>query len=349
MGVRYILLFCTGMLLGQPAAAELYEPNWDRESATHAARSVDTDPLTNDLLTLTLSGQPNEVIDLLNTTATRQDWPAPARERAVHQYTRELARLPSDAVSRKVMDYLTNWQVQTLIPHDDHPQSALPMYNIRGAAQGVENSWRRQEAALEARALMASNPRGLVDAYVLESHPAARRGYIEALGQASKVQLNGVGRSAAGRIKQHPELTGLGGQAALMAGDLDLLEQVFIHGQGAALGHLMRASAKTLPAADNAALLAATLGDGPALNASIAIAELTGSASAEPGTEVLLLDHLENPELGGAVALALSRHASTDTLKLLHDLANDGEGLAAQRARLALELGERDKTRASLR
>ena len=79
----------------------------------------------------------------------------------------ELGKLPSDVVSFKVMARLKAWEPDILVPHDDHPRAGVPLYNIRGAAQGVENSWRRQEAVIEGRALLASNPRSLVDAFVL--------------------------------------------------------------------------------------------------------------------------------------------------------------------------------------
>lgn len=314
-------------------------PPLDREAALRIAHSIDTTPARQALLGLTLSGNGDETVLLLEATRARADWPVPARERALFDYTQTLRTLPSDAVPVAVMNWLKTYPAQTQVTHDDFPTSGVPLYNVRGTAQGVENSWRLTEARLEALALLASNPRSLVDAFTLEPHPAARQGYVLALDQASTEQLRGVSRSVSKRLHRVPELTGLGGRAALIAHDLPQLKILFVKGSGPDLAPLMRAAATALDPADTAELLRATLNRGPAANATLALAELAPAAMGIPGMDRLLMDQLAHPERGSTAALTLARHASPELLAQLDRQAEaGGDPLGAARARLALNL-----------
>ena len=312
---------------------------WDQVSAVNAAQSVNTMEVRRQLINLTVAGSSAETLELLRQVVGRKDWPVPAREAAIFRYTQELRTLPSSAVPYEVMFFLKSYQAQTLVSHDDHPEAGIPLFNIRAAAEGVENGWRRRAAMAEGSALMASNPRSLVDAFVLEAHPASRQGYLEALEQASPGQLQSVAKHASRRLRHQPELTELAGRAALLNADTNTLQKVLVTGNGPGLAHLMRESAQLLSPAQNGDLLDATLEGGSTEVASLAMAELAPVIAEDPGIQSLLLQHLGDPELGGAAALALARSPAPDTIRQLKELAGaPGESLAASRAALALEL-----------
>jgi len=333
----FALLACLSIAAASPAAPQ-QATNWDRVSAMSAARSIDAGPIRDELVSLTLTGNPGLVVERLEAVSGRGDWPLPARERALYTYARALAELPSGSVPARVLDWLKSYRARTLVPDEDRPDIGVPLFDVRRAAFAAENGWRRQDATVEAQALLASNPRSLVDAFILEEHPAARSGYVAALEQASLQQLETVAGDARERLAGEPGLTSLGGEAALLADDLDLLQNFLVAGRGPALALLMRRSASILSAADNARLLAATVAAGSAVNASLAIAELAPAAADEPGTQELLLARLADAGVGGAAALALARCASTETLQALGEVADGDDPLAASRARLALQM-----------
>lgn len=330
----------TGLMLlaSLATAAVIPEPNWERADALSMVRAYDTTATRQGLLNLTIAGSTAEVLDLLQATGQRNDWPAPVREAVIFTYTQELRTLPPSAVPVEIMTYLKAYRAITLVPHDDHPSTGVPLYNIRAAAAGVEFDWLRQDALLEGLALLKSNPRALADVFLIESHPAARQGYLATLDQASQGQLFSLSKTATRRLKRYPELTPLAGQAALRSGNLEALQEVFLQGQGPYVAPLMRESAGLLPAADTAQLMAATIEGGGPVNAALAIAELAPAANGVRGVPEILMDQLADPELGAPAAMALAQDASPATLRALGELAESGNPLTASRARMALDI-----------
>lgn len=336
MRISYPLIFSAWLGLGISTALALPEANWDRESALAVARSHDLTTTRQSLLNLTISGSTVDVLDLLQDVSARPDVPGPARDYLVYAFAQDLRGLPASAVAHEVITWLKAYQPNTLIPHEDHPRAAVPLFNVRAAAAGVEHGWLRQDAMLEGMALLKSNPRALVDVYLIETHTAARLGYLATLEQASPAQLAMLSKFATRRLAARPELTPLAGRSALLAGDLAALEDVIVHGEGPALAHLMRQAAQRLDSSDGARLMEAAIRQSGPINASLAIAELGPVVSREPVAQALLLDQLGSPELGGAAAIALARSPSPQIRQALDKVKTSGDELSATRARMAL-------------
>lgn len=341
-----ILLTLSVVLTGAAHGAS----SLDRTAAVALSRSIDTGPLRQQLLDWTVSGSTADVLILLEETAQRVDWPAPAVDAAIHDFAQQLRLLPRSSVPPEIMTWLSVYEPRAWVAHEDHPLSAVPLFNVRGVAAGVENDWRRQDALLEGLALVASNPRSLVDAWLIETHPASRLGYLQALAQARPEQLREVGKHARRRLEGHPELTALAGQAALRDEDVPALGEVFALGSGPDLTVLMRQAARQLPAASSAALLDATLREGAEGAAALAIAELAPASSGFASTQDLLIAQLDDRRLGPTAALALARLASPDSVTVLQRLASDaGSRTIARNARLALALRDATHGEESLR
>lgn len=333
-----IVLLALGLALGGAVHGD--SPT-SRETALALARSVDTGQVRQQLLDWTVAGSTADVLGLLEHTSQRDDWPAAAVDAALHDFAQELRRLPRTAVPPEVLTWLGAYRPRAWVAHEDHAASLVPLFNVRGVAAGVENDWRRQDALLEGLALVASNPRSLVDAWLIERHPASRLGYLQALAQANPDQLREVGRDARRRLDAHPELTALAGQAALRDADVPALGEVLALGSGPDLTTLMRQAARQLPAEASAALLDSALATGSGLTAALAIAELAPAAAGFASTQELLIAQLEDQQLGPTAALALSRVASPGTLSVLQHLATgDDSKTKARNARLALDLRE---------
>jgi len=320
-------------------------PNWDRATAVAAARSVDGSAVQQTLMELTIAGSTVELLELLMETGSRLDWPLPARESVLFDYTQQLRKLPAGTVPHEAMTFLKSFASGTRVPHEDHASVGVPLFNIRAAAIGVENDWLREAALLEGLALVAANPRALVDVFLIETHPAARGGYLDTLPQATTDQLLGVSKSAAHRLRNQVELTPLAGRAALLSGDLEALAAVFTLGSGPALAPLMRDAAVVLGVADSALLMSDAIEHAPAENAALAIAELGPAAVRDASGQAMLLSRLEDPDLGAAAALTLARHGTPDALQTLEKAAASGPPLTASRASTALAMSRLEPDR----
>ncbi len=324
---------------GAPASAQ-ERPDWTRFSARLAEGRVDSSATVQTLVNRTVSGADSDVLSLLEATRQRPDWPAPARDSAVYRFTHALRELPAGAVSPTIVTYLKAYEPNTLVPHEDHPQGRVPLYNVRAAAAGLEHGWMRQEALLEGLALLKSNPRGLADAFALEGDRPLRAGYLQAVSQASPTQLQGVVAETARRLPANPDLTPLAARAAALAGDAEAIVQVLDHGAGPAVHRMLRSVADSADTPLLMALLPAGLGSANRESGALVLAELYPRLAGRPDADAVLLARLGDPDLGAGAALALARSPSLDTRLALEALAATTDRPVARRARLALDLRE---------
>ena len=123
-----------------------------------AVRSVNIDIAVYEIGTHSSLTDGEAILRQLKHLETRSDWPQPAREAALFEFTRSLAGLPRTAVAEEVMQHLQNYQAQTLVPHEDHGDTLVPLFNIRGATAGIEHAWQRTEFATDAATLLETNP-----------------------------------------------------------------------------------------------------------------------------------------------------------------------------------------------
>jgi len=333
-----VAVFCLGVFIGTAIAANAAEPaRWDRGSAMAAVRSVNVDAVVNEIGNVASLSDGKATLEKLQQLETRSDWPLPAREAALYKFTRLLAGLPREAVAVEVLQHLQAYQAQALVPHEDHGGTLVPLYNIRGAAAGVENSWQRAEFAIEAVSLLETDAAGLVSAYVESGDHNQRSGYLDGLRQAGMNDIADVQSTALDQLDRVPTLTPLVCLTALITTDTSAIRQLLVNGRGAGLSSALTQLSERLGTADMAGLLTYAINEAPAVNASLAIAAWWPGLRHDAAIRDLLLEHLADPEVGATVALALARGPDIQTIKALQDTA-DGDSVAARRAQMALDM-----------
>ena len=331
------LIFCSTLGSFVLADGVNRSGQWDRNSATAAIHSVDINAAVDSLSNIAPLADGQYMVEQLNQVENRADWPLPAREAAIYQFTQSLANFPPDAVSDDVMEYLKNYQVKTLVPHEDHPTAYMPLFNIRAAATGVENGWAMQAFAFDAQALLGSDPQKLVSGFEKASNINQRRATLEVLGAAHMAEAIAVQNAALERLAESPAMTQLLAVAVTITHDSAAVERLLLDGRGAGLSRAFATIAETLSLAEISELLAFAISRAPAGNATIAMAAWAPIVQHEPGTRDLLIASLADPELGASAALIMARQPDIQTIKILQDTAS-GDSIAAKRAQMALDL-----------
>ena len=331
-------LFCLCVFVDSTFAVNRTDSTqWDRGSAMAAARSVNIDREVYEIGHLSSLADGQTTLAKLKHIESRSDWPMPAREATLYEFTRSLAELPRAAVADEVMQYLQHYQAKTLVAQEDHQNSLVPLFNIRRAAAGVENGWQRTEFAVEAMELLETKPAALVSRYVESSNHNQRSAYLDALRQASMDVVLTVQNEALEQMDQASMLASLVGITAVITLDRFAIEQLLSNGSGAGLSSALRQLDKELQASETTDLLIHAILEAPAENASLAIAAWWPRLRHEAVIRDLLLDKLADPALGAAAALALAQSPDIQTIKLLQDAAG-GNSAAARRAQMALDI-----------
>lgn len=335
------LLLFTCLLPWQPVygQAAFPQPNWDRALAAETAQSINPNHVLKSLYQSARAGDSRQVLDTLLAIEQNEDWPVPAREYTIWSFTINLADLEANTVSLEVLDYLAAYEPRTLVAHDDRDSVGVPLFNIRSAAAGVRNSWARQRGGGTAEILLQNDPVLWINAY-LEAGPAERRGFTDTLDFASDEQLDALARSALERLAGHPGLTAIAGKSALILGDRDLLQHTLALGSGPALHRLLKTASRSLDAEDNQALLFQAIRHGPDKKAGLAIALLAPALLEDLAVREKMFEILENRNLGSSAALVLGSSADPEIRERLNTLAAGKEGLASQRASLAIGAGD---------
>ena len=328
------LCICGGAVFAADGAAT---ERWDRGNALAAAQSVNIDAAVLEMGDVPSLTDAAATLEKLERLETRADWPLPAREAALYAFTRSLAELPRAAVAPEVIRHLQTYQARALVPHEDHGHTLVPLYNIRGAADGVENGWQRNEYAVKGSELLASDPASLVAAYLESSGHNRRAGYLDALREADPADVAAVQRLALQRLEQRPELTPVLGLTAVRTADTATIERLLTNGRGAGLASTLGQLGERLPGSQTEALLNYAVNQAPPANATLAIAAWWPVLKHETSVRDLLLGKLADPDLGSAAALALAQDPDVQTVRILQQTAQGGS-LAARRAQLALDI-----------
>jgi hypothetical protein len=311
-------------------------PRWDRSSAMASVRSVNIDVAVYELGDISSLADGKATLSKLEYLETRPDWPLPAREAAIYQFTRSLAELPRDAVATQVMQHLHNYQAQTLVPHEDHDDALIPLFNIRAAAAGVENGWQRKEFAIRATQLIEKNPTALVSAYAESTNHNQRSAYLDALQDAELADVETIQAITLERLGESPGLTPMLGVSTVITADTFAIQKLLINGRGAQLSPALVQLDNRLQASETATLLVFAIEEAPAANATLAIAAWWPRLRHESAIRDLLINLLADPALGASASLALAQNSDVQTIKLLQDTAN-GSSTAARRAQMALD------------
>jgi len=332
------------MLTCLPARAErsLSQANWTLSEASQAAAETDLLEMLKPLLELARSEQDQRLLQELKRLAADDSLSLPARERVLFEFTVSLADLDRLAAGADVLGFLAAYQSRVLVPFEDNRRLGIPLYNVRAAAAGVLNEWRRQDGAIEAMTLQHGPGAFWLAAY-LSSGPAQRSGYVDSLDFMSEPSLQSLAAQAASRMASEPDLTPVVARIAVLLADIGLLQNLAVHGSGPGLAEAIRAGIAELDEPDRAALMSHAVLHAPAVNAAQAMAELAPGLLHRDETVKLLFDLLGNPDLGAASALALSRSPNPAVRAQLVELASKSRGMESRRAALAAALA-RDTT-----
>jgi len=310
---------------------------WDRSSAMAAAESVNIGLAVYELGDISSLADGKATVSKLRNLEARSDWPLPAREAAIYQFTRSLADLPRNAVAAEVMRHLQSYHAKTLVPHEEHHDSYIPLFNIRGAAAGVENGWQRTEFAGEAAALIEVEPAALVSAFARSTNHNQQSGYLDALRYAHMADVMAVQDAALQSLEEKPGLTGMVALTAEITSDNYAIQQLLINGRGAGLSAALTQLDKQLQTTETAELLVFAIQQAPSSNAALAIAAWWPRLKHNAATRDLLIDALADPELGASAALALAQEPDIQTIRDLQNIAL-GDSATARRAQMALDI-----------
>ena len=335
-------LFCLIPSLNLNGQTSMPEPNWDRSLALRTIHKTEAQATLKPLFQLARSGSNRELLDALSSIIQDPGLPAPVKDFTVFSFTLGLSDLDANTVNPQVLDFLSTYEAHTLVARDDHPRMAMPLFNIQAAAAGVRNSWERQQAAARATGLLQERPDQWISSY-LALGPAGRRGFEDALDFASPEQLRGLGWSALALLNEKPELTLVTARAGMDSGDFELLQQSISRGDGPGLSRVLEAASRKLSAEKRIDLLDYSLQLGSDTRAALAIAQLAPTLLDEPAVRQMLFNTLADRNLGAAAALVLGASTNPEIQARLSEIASKKEGLARQRAALALSTGRADR------
>jgi hypothetical protein len=240
-------------------------------------------------------------------------------------------------VAVEVVQHLLAYRARTLVPHEEHTDAWVPLFNIRAAAHGVENGWTREAATALAVSTLLENPVALVDLFAQAPADVQRHGYLYAVEIAGITAVREVQHEVLQRLAAQPELSPLLATTAIITHDNGAMRELLVHGRGAGLATTLERFASSPGAGDLAGLFEFALLEAPAPNASLAIATWWPRLRNDAYTREIMLALLADADLGSSAALALSRQPDVPTIKALRDIAA-GETRAARQARRALDL-----------
>jgi hypothetical protein len=332
---KLALLICLATSSATHAQFLMQEPNWDRGLALQAARNADTQTMLKPLFQMARSGNNNDLLVSLHSLQTDTDLTSPVRDYLLFRFTLGLADLDANSVNPDVLNFLSGYQVRTLVAHDEYPHMGVALFSIRAAAAGVRNAWDRRLASSRAQDLMQGPADQWLSLY-LAAGPAPRRGFVDALHSAPADQLQALGHSALAQLDDKPELTVIAARAGLQTDDFELLRQSVTRGSGADLPGILKAASRGLSAEQNMRLLEKALQEGSDTTAALAIAQLAPAHLDQPEVREMLFSTLANRNLGAAAALVLGASRDPEIQQRLTKIAAQETGLERQRAILAI-------------
>jgi len=337
-----VVVFCLVISLNLHGQIAMPEPNWDRSVALRTIDRDDTQATLKPLFQMARAGSNQELLDALSAIVQDPEILAPAKDYTVFSFTLGLSDLDVNSVSPKVLDFLSAYEAQTLVAHDDHPRMTVPLFNVRAAAAGVQNNWDRQLAATRATSLLQEHPDQWVSSYLAASL-AERRGFVDSLDSAPPAALRELGWSALAQLDEKPELTLVTASAAMNSGDFELLQQSISQGNGPGLSRVLEDASRKLSTEESVELLEHSLQLGSDTKAALAIAQLAPALLDEPAVRKILFGTLADRNLGAAAALVLGASSNPEIQAQLSEITSKKEGLARQRAEMAISTGRANR------
>ena len=343
LSVRF-LLFLLLLLFGFSTYGQSMSQGgtMDRSLALEAIRQTDTSSVLGPLFQLARAGNDSELLEVLASIEEEPSIALPAKDYLMFNFAVGLSDLHPNAVAPPVLDFLASYQIKTLVIHQDHPQLAVPLFNVRAAVAGLRNSWARQQASGRSERLLQTNIDQWISSY-LSASVAERRGFVDALEFASPVQLRELGLLSLPQLEDYPELTLITGSAALILDDIGLLENSLSRGSGPGITEVLARSSRQLSIEQSIQLLDHCMGLDSDANAALAMAHLAPPHLDQPEVQQLMFATLPDRNRGAGAALVLGQSEIPEIQYKLRDIASKDKGLAGQRAETAIESGRAGK------
>lgn len=308
---------------------------WDKSTAIKTIDRSQAMESLKPIFEMARSGNETGLLRALSDVSSDPDLPDPARDYLVYKFTLGLGDLEAGAVSPKVIDWLTAYQPATWVAHQEHPRTAIPLFNVRSAAQGVNNGWERQKASVAAQRILAEKPERFIPAYLAASR-AGQRGYIDAIEGIPPEPSAELSRLALEQLAASPELTHVATRAAIQSGDLKLLRRSIALGEGPGLTRALKDASAVLSADESAELLQYAMENEPDSKAALAMALVAPGRLDEPAIRDLMFNALADKRLGASAALVLGNSPDPEIQFHLSEIAAGKEGLEKQRAQMAI-------------
>ena len=326
---------CFAASTGLYAQLQPKEMTWDRSAAIKSVDRAQVMESLKPLYEMARSGEDATLITALSGIASNQGMPDPTRDYLLYKFTLGLGDLDAGAVGPKVIEWLSGYEPATWVAHDHHPRMAVPLFNVRAAARGVNNGWERQKGERYASELLGDQPERFISEYLAAS-VAGKRGFIDAIDGIAPEQSAELGRSALQKLDSSPALMHVATRAAMKAGDFKMLQRAIALGEGPGLTRALREAAAEFTADETAELLKYTLQTESSGKASLAMALLGPGVLDQPAVQSLLFDALNSKSLGASAALVLGSSTNPVIQSRLQQVASTGEGLQKQRAQMAV-------------
>jgi hypothetical protein len=315
-------------------------PNASQAEAKYLADRADSRAFALELRNA-LQLAPETVLEKIDAAIAAGDLPWPAVEAALMQLQDALGQLHRDQVPGDLMARLSAWQARTLVAHEEMASLGTALYPIAARAQGLENRWRRDEARALGAEQLGQGIQIFLTQWAATTDAAARAGLLDALDQAPasrlRALLNVTRQSAKASSDRRIPLS----RAALALHDVGAMSTLLALGGGAEMRPLLQSVAARMNADELTALLSQLRRDADTPTLALAIGVWSPMLSGHAPAEKLLLDWLDDADIGSSAALALSVQPSPSARARLNALAaTPATSLGARRARLALQLDQ---------
>ena len=323
-----------------PAA---HAPTWTQSEVAAVMVQVDTQPELRALDRLARAGDTAAVLARIAQVQARSDWPAPARESVLFNFTQALSDLPPGTLDARVIDRLSAIRPEVRLPHPDDDRLGVPMFNIPAAAAGTATEWRRRAASRDAATLLAGDTDDWIDGF-LAGDRVERSGFLDALDTAADVRLRDLAVTLGPRLGSEPGLAAAAAWAGILLRDGPLFAQALDGEPPAGLAEFVRRAAGAFDPVQARRTAAALATSAPASTTAVVLAAWAPLLLQDADGAEFLFALLEDEDLGLAAALALARNGDAAMRARLATVAAGAADRPAQRAAIALAgpLGDRE-------
>ena len=270
-----------------------------------------------------------------------------SREQVLHDFALALREQPDSTAGRHALRWLTGYQSQVYVQHEERGPATIPLWRVAGVAQGTLTLWDRADTGSAARQLRAGAT-DLAGAMARATSVQDALALQEAMKLVSPAELAPHRESLLAMLATNDAMAPAVAEAALQLQDAELSRAVLASGDRRTAARHIAGIGARLPSATAFALLRDASADSEL--ASAAIIEIGKSASALPAARAFLLEALGDPEHGASAAAALAGMRDDEMVQAVSaELESSDDQTLQSQAALMLALDGSPLARESLR